>query len=118
MISFYFDNYFTLRLGTLTRSLQRVLVHISKCRLDSSLERCLIGMSRLVGHSFNDVPYVVIHQIQSGFQRTQKQVTASNSVHPGNLGEHLSNFYHIEFEAYILFSNSTHCSFPHTQGFC
>jgi len=32
------------------------------------------------------------------FQRTQKQITASNSIHLGSFGEHLSNFYHIGFE--------------------
>jgi len=29
----------------------------------------------------------------------KKQITTSNSVHFGSLGKHLSNFYHIEFEA-------------------
>lgn len=46
------------------RSLQRVFVHINECRLDRGLERCHVRMSRLVGHSFNDAPHVVVQQIQ------------------------------------------------------
>jgi len=63
IISFCFDDSFDPCREALARSLQRV--HIGECRFDSGLERCYIGMSRLVGHSFNDAPHIVIHRIQN-----------------------------------------------------
>jgi len=60
-------------------------------------------MYRIVGHSFNDAPNVVVHRIQIWTVR-RPEFLRSKHFHiirqpVLNLGEHLSNFYHIGFEA-------------------
>jgi len=104
----------------LVRSLQCVLVHIGECRLDSGLEKYHVGMSLLVGHSFNDAPHVIVHRIQiwtvwrPEFFETKHFYIIRQPVL--NLEEHLSNSYHIGFESSCI--NSTYYSVTHIQSFC